>query len=232
MQNDVLLLTLTAASVGFVHTVLGPDHYLPFIVMAKARLWSWRKSFWVTVLSGIGHVGSSIVVGIIGIVAGYELSKVKGIESLRGDWAAWAFVLFGIVYMLYGIWRALYRKPHTHVHIHEDGEVHQHQHIHGDGHDHEHNRKLTPWVLFLIFVLGPCEPLIPLLMYPASQHNAGSVIAVATVFSLVTIATMVVIVFLGIKGLSFVRMKKLERWMHALAGAIILLSGLLILAGL
>jgi hypothetical protein len=39
-------------------------------------------------------------------------------------------------------------------------------------------------------------------------------------------------VYLGIRGLSFVRIHKLERWMHALAGAIVLLSGVLILAGL
>lgn len=232
MQNELLLLTLTAASLGFVHTALGPDHYLPFIFMSKARNWSWRKTLWVTGLSGVGHVGSSVVLGAIGIAAGLGLSKVEGIESMRGDWAAWAFVLFGLVYMIYGVWRALYRKPHTHAHLHADGEVHVHGHVHGDGHDHVHNKKLTPWVLFLIFVLGPCEPLIPLLMYPASQQNTFTVAAVATVFSLVTIATMIAIVFLGRKGLSFVRVKKLERWMHAVAGAIVLLSGVMILAGL
>ena len=90
MQNDMLLLTLTAASLGFVHTALGPDHYLPFIVMSKARKWSWRKTFWVTGLSGLGHVGSSVLLGAIGIAAGYGISKLEGIESMRGDWAAWA----------------------------------------------------------------------------------------------------------------------------------------------
>jgi sulfite exporter TauE/SafE len=200
--------------------------------MSKARHWSWRKTFWVTGLSGVGHVGSSIVVGAIGIAAGLGLSKLEGIESMRGDWAAWAFVLFGFVYMLYGIWRAIYRKPHTHMHLHEDGEAHVHGHVHGDGHDHVHNKKLTPWVLFLIFVLGPCEPLIPLLMYPAANHNAFAVVIVATIFSIITIATMITIVYLGIRGFTFVRVNKLERWMHALAGAIVLLSGVLILVGL
>jgi len=27
------------------------------------------------------------------------------------------------------------------------------------------------WALFLIFVFGPCEPLIPLIMYPAAKLN-------------------------------------------------------------
>lgn len=232
MSNEVILLSFAAASLGFVHTVLGPDHYLPFIFMAKARHWSWKKTSWVTGLSGLGHVGSSIVLGAIGIAAGLGLSKLEGIEAMRGNWAAYAFVLFGFIYMLYGIWRAFYRKPHSHVHVHEDGEVHVHEHVHGDGHDHVHNKKLTPWILFLIFVLGPCEPLIPLLMYPASSHNTFAIVTVAAIFSIITIATMMTIVFLGIRGLSFVRVKKLERWIHALAGAIILLSGVLILVGL
>jgi threonine/homoserine/homoserine lactone efflux protein len=69
-------------------------------------------------------------------------------------------------------------------------------------------------------------------MYPAAQHSTFSIIIVATIFSLVTIGTMLAIVFLGAKGLKFVKVSKMERWMHALAGAIVLLSGVLILVGL
>ena len=43
--------------------------------------------------------------------------------------------------------------------------------------------KTTPWVLFLIFVFGPCEPLIPLVMYPAAKHNIQGAIIVAILFS-------------------------------------------------
>ena len=33
MNIDLGLLLLTAASIGFIHTLLGPDHYLPFVAM-------------------------------------------------------------------------------------------------------------------------------------------------------------------------------------------------------
>ena len=36
MSSELYLLVVTAASVGFFHTLFGPDHYLPFIVMAKS----------------------------------------------------------------------------------------------------------------------------------------------------------------------------------------------------
>jgi hypothetical protein len=46
---------------------------------------------------------------------------------------------------------------------------------------------VTPWALFIIFILGPCEALIPLFMYPAAQNSNGVVIMVAIVFGLVTL---------------------------------------------
>ena len=40
MSPDISILLVTAASIGFIHTLTGPDHYLPFIVMSKARKWT------------------------------------------------------------------------------------------------------------------------------------------------------------------------------------------------
>ena len=63
-------------------------------------------------------------------------------------------------------------------------------------------------------------------MYPAAMHNLFGVILVATAFTIATIATMLTIIALSTWGLTFVRLGRLERYAHALAGAAILLSGL------
>ena len=34
---DINILIVTAISIGFIHTIIGPDHYLPFIVMGKSK---------------------------------------------------------------------------------------------------------------------------------------------------------------------------------------------------
>ena len=115
MTNEIILLAGTAASIGFFHTLLGPDHYLPFIFMAKARKWSMFKTSWVTVACGIGHVGSSILLGIIGFTFGIALGKLEMFEGIRGDLAAWAFVLFGLAYFIWGLRRAIVNKPHKHI---------------------------------------------------------------------------------------------------------------------
>ena len=86
-------------------------------------------------------------------------------------------------------------------------------------------RTLTPWVLFTIFVFGPCEPLIPLVMYPAAEHNMASVVVVASAFGLTTLVTMLAVVMTSVHGLRRIPVGSLERYSHALAGLAILLCG-------
>lgn len=224
-MEGITLLIVTAVSIGFVHTALGPDHYLPFIVMSKARNWSTAKTLRITILSGFGHVLSSVIIGLIGIAAGVAISKIEMFEGHRGDLAAWAFIVFGFVYFLWGLYRGIKNKPHSHPHIHNATEMHTHEHSHEENHIHDHKKNITPWILFTIFFLGPCEPLIPLLMYPAAQSSVMGTILVSLAFAVTTIGTMTLIVYLASMGIKIIKTDKIERYMHAIAGAMILLSG-------
>ncbi len=231
MSNEIIILLGTAATIGFIHTVLGPDHYLPFIVLSKARKWTITKTVVVTFLCGIGHVLSSIILGFIGIALGIAVFKLEAIESSRGEIAAWFLIAFGLTYFTWGIHRALRMRRHEHSHPHKNGETHSHDHEHISSHTHIHtskSRSLTPWVLFTIFVFGPCEPLIPLIMYPAASHNMASVALVASVFGAITISTMIGIVLASSYGLSKLSVSRLEKYSHALAGLAILLCGVAI----
>jgi sulfite exporter TauE/SafE len=231
MNTEITILCWTAASIGFVHTLFGPDHYLPFIVMNRARKWSAAKTAWITFACGLGHVLSSVFLGLLGIAFGIALMQLEAFEAFRGNLAAWALIGFGFAYMGWGIHRGVKNAPHRHLHLEEDGApVHSHNHEGRHSHPHEPSPKksITPWVLFTIFVLGPCEPLIPLLMYPAARHSLSGTILVALVFSAVTIATMMTVVLAASWGVRFARFGLLERWTHALAGGAICLSGLAI----
>jgi len=81
-------------------------------------------------------------------------------------------------------------------------------------------------VLFTVFLFGPCETLIPLLMYPAAKNNLSSLVFVTLVFGAVTIMTMMGVVLISSFGISFLSMKKIERFAHALTGMTILLCGI------
>lgn len=231
MSKELMILCVTAASIGFFHTIFGPDHYLPFVVMSKARKWSMAKTSLITFLCGIGHIMSSVVLGLVGVIFGIAVMKLEVFEAFRGNLAAWALIGFGLAYFVWGLRQAIKNKPHRHIHFHKDEDRHSHKHVHEHDHAHVHDetkRNITPWILFTIFVLGPCEPLIPILMYPAAKKSIIGLIAVTGIFGAVTIATMMSVVMLASLGIKILPLGKLERYSHALAGATICLSGLAI----
>ncbi len=231
MSQEIQILAITAASIGFVHTLIGPDHYVPFIMMAWARKWSLLKTTVITFLCGIGHVASSVVLGLVGVALGIAVGKLEMFESFRGNIAAWLLIAFGLVYFVWGLRRAYLNKPHTHKHLHSRDE-HIHEHTHNGEHIHVHDQpaevNITPWVLFTLFVFGPCEPLIPLIMYPAAKHSMPGMIIVTLVFGVVTISTMLAVTLLAVSGIQFTKLNRLERYTHAMAGATILICGLAI----
>lgn len=231
MSQDIAFLTITAATVGFLHTVLGPDHYIPFIAMSKARDWSIKKTVLITSACGLGHVLSSVVIGLVGIGFGIAVSELEIIESTRGEIAGWLLIGFGLAYLIWGLKKAFKNKPHTHIHIHENGTMHLHEHSHHKEHAHPHKeekKNITPWVLFTIFVFGPCEALIPIVMYPAATKSVSGLILVTSVFGITTIFTMLSIIVISLYGINLVNIGKLERYTHALAGGMILLCGIAI----
>jgi len=224
---EIQILVWTAISIGFVHTIIGPDHYLPFIMIGKAREWSLSKIIWITVLCGIGHVVGSVLLGVLGVVLGLSIGLLENVESVRGDLASWLLIGFGIAYAAWGLRIGLRATEHTHDHDH-DGHDHQHSHHHLGSHAHIHGnpKAVTPWALFIIFVLGPCEPLIPILMYPAAQGSWINLVWVTLAFGLTTIITMTTVVVIISKGLVNINLGFLDKYTHAIAGLIIALAGL------
>ena len=185
----------------------------------------------ITFLCGIGHVLSSVVLGLIGIFIGIEVKKLVAVESFRGNIAAWLFIAFGFVYMIISVRNLIRNKKHTHSHFHFGGQRHLHEHDHHKEHTHIHEDDVvntTPWILFLIFVFGPCEPLIPLVMYPAADSNIAGALIVSILFSVVTIGTMMSVVLAFKLGLNKINLKPVEKYSHLIAGAMIFFSGIAI----
>ncbi len=239
MTHELSILLVSAATLGLVHTLIGPDHYVPFVAMAGARRWSLARTLGITAICGVGHVLGSVILGTLGLALGWAVGGLEWFEGVRGNVAAWLLLGFGLAYTAWGLRQAARRRPHSHWHSHEDGTVHEHTHVHQQDHAHVHEaqasrgqrRSVTPWVLFVIFVFGPCEALIPMLMVPAAAGSWWGVALVVTVFGTVTIATMLAAVALGYLGVSRLPLGRLERYSHALAGLTLVACGLAIQLG-
>jgi hypothetical protein len=181
---------------------LAPDHWLPFVSIGRAQKWSSTKLAWVTFVSGIGHVGSSIVIGSIGLILGFSLTNLSSVESHRGQVAGRLLIGFGLAYPIWGL------KQVRHHHHHKIAS----------------KSSVTLWTLVAIFVLGPCEPLIPLMFVDAAQGWLA-VALVSSLFSIVTLIMMVGQALLGYVGIALMRFAKIEHYSHAAAGLIIAVTG-------
>ena len=225
MQSEMEILMIAAVSIASLHTVTGPDHYLPFIALSKSRGWSFSKTVGWTIICGCGHVWSSVLLGLGGAAIGWSLSKVSWMENVRGGIAGWVMLVFGFVYGVWGLYRAYKNNPHKHFDLQDDGSVYVYQHKHGEVVAPQDRHKVTPWVMFIIFILGPCEPMIPLLYFPAAKNSWSGMVILIVVYTLVTLLTMVTMVILGYWGIAFVKTEKLERYVHALGGLTIFICG-------
>lgn len=205
-MESLFALTLAAAGTGILHTILGPDHYLPFIALARARNWTVRRSVVFVVLCGLAHAFTAILLGVAGLWLGRSIGDVFYIDESRATIAAWALIFAGTVYALWGLHRA--RRETS-------GEA--------------ASVSIMGLTLFLVFFFGPCEPLIPFVMYAGGAEGLFAAIFAASAFTLATLATMLVIIMPATFGLarlsSATPLAGVVRYGHALAGVVIALCG-------
>ncbi|MFI1770588.1 hypothetical protein [Thalassobellus citreus] len=219
------LLCLTVIFISALHTFSGPDHYFPFIVLSRSKKWSLKKTILWTSLCGIAHVFSSVILGLLGILLGWTLSKTMNLESVRGGFASWILFLFGLGYVLYALYNLNKNKIHKHFHTTEEGEIYVFEHQHGQIVSSNRRFKVTPWVMFFIFASGPSEPMIPLIVYPAIDYSSFEVGVLIIIYTLATVLTMLTMVLIGFYGINLIKYKGFEKYIELISGAIILVSG-------
>ncbi|HYK76533.1 MAG TPA: hypothetical protein VEV16_06125 [Daejeonella sp.] len=225
MNVELITLVLSAITISCLHTATGPDHYLPFIVLSRARKWPIQKTIFWTILCGLGHIFSSVIIGLIGVLLGWQLARITWFQQIRGNFAGWCLLAFGILYLLWGLRQAYLNKPHKHFDVYDKGEIYVYEHTHGEIVYPQKRIRVTPWVLFAIFVMGPSEPLVPLLFYSGSHRSVAEIVILISVFALFTVLTMLSMVMMGYYGYSFIKTDKLERYVHAIGGGVVTLCG-------
>ncbi|HYH06925.1 MAG TPA: hypothetical protein VEK11_07635 [Thermoanaerobaculia bacterium] len=217
-MNDqwLLALMLTAATVGALHS-LGPDHWLPFAALARARNWTPLRTARLAILCGAGHVTVSAILGILAVMIGRETVEAFG-TSLH-DSAPYLLIAFGFVYLTLALWR-ISRHRLLHHAQHLDNVPHDH----GHGHHHDHGKALSEWGLFVLFCCDPCIALIPMIVAAASG-GWGAIAAVVVVYELATIAAIVILVHTAHAGTRKLKLAWIDRYGDAVAGVVIILLG-------
>ncbi|MBX2962631.1 MAG: hypothetical protein KF687_08975 [Cyclobacteriaceae bacterium] len=226
MNAELTTLLLSTIAISFVHTATGPDHYLPFIFFSRSRKWTLGTTAFWTILCGLGHVLSSVLIGLIGVFLGWQLSKIVAFQEVRGGLASWSLLILGVIYLIWGLIRAYQNRPHKHFDSYDGDDVYVYSHRHGEAVMPQNKMKVTPWILLAIFVMGPSEPIVPLLFYSGVTHSVSEVLMLTIVFTISTVGTMLGIVILGYYGYSLVKSDVIERYSSAIGGAVVTIAGI------
>ena len=208
--NHMGALLAASVSVAFFHA-LAPDHWLPFVALAKGSHWNMRRLGVITAVAGLGHVASSLLLGMIGLWAGWAVHRLEGTEAWRGSVAIWLLIGFGVAYALWGLKHAQHHHPH--VSVQDVAKAYAAR---------------RAWMVFAILVFGPCEPLIPL-MFLAYQYGFVAVVLVSLSFSLITVGLIVGQSCLGYAGVRVIHAPWVERYAHAIGGLVIILVAVFVL---
>ena len=84
MFDESMIIAGSAASIGFVHTILGPDHYLPLVAMAKTNGWSATKTASYVAVCGVSHLLGTILIGSLVFLLGFAFLNIETVQALRG----------------------------------------------------------------------------------------------------------------------------------------------------
>jgi hypothetical protein len=202
-MSSAFLLTLTATgfSIAALHAAI-PTHWLPFVLIGRARGWSRRRTLGAVALAGGGHILATTALGVALARFGWELNE-RFEAAFHGIVAA---LLIGL-----GAWLA-FRAPH------------------GRGCGHCAGQRLIPeptdraalWGLFLTLTLSPCELFLPVYL-TAAPYGWPGIAWLSAVLGIGALTGMLTLTWLTLHSAARVR------WLDRLDGRV--LGGLLALLG-
>jgi len=230
LASSAALPTLAAAS-GVLH-VLIPDHWLPFVLIGRARGLSLARVGYLSLLSALIHAGVSVGLGLAALGLGTQAAEGLGQSLTRVSPAL--LVGFGVLYAGWA-WR---KGGHFHPggsRLHprggacagDEGPGHpEHLHYHAD---QDLIRTQGGWSglgLAAIVGLNPCVVVLPLIV-AAAPGGAGGVSLVVLAYALPTTALTVGLSMLGVRLGHAIRLPAAARHAEAASGVLIALVGLL-----
>ena len=211
-----------AAVVGILH-MSAPDHWLTLCVLARNKKWAPKKLFGISFMTAIGHVGLSVVIGLVVVVIGLAFSHL--ISDYLDTGIGIAMVVGGLVV---GIIPLVRKNPHHHDHSHEHEHNHEHDHEHDEGRKYD---KLTSKIGYFAIIgaaLSPDPSIIPVYF---SAISAGFYFALelSVVFAVASVVTLLLLVQLGTMGLAKTLARIPEKYNDSMVGFVIMAVGIYVL---
>jgi nickel/cobalt exporter len=217
-------LLLAAGGVGLGHALL-PDHWLPLAVIGRTRRYSLARMARLSTLAGLAHVLVSLVLGGVIVAVGLQFrSSIQSAESAIVGSLLIATAVVLLVIDLTGVGHS------HHGHSHSHGHSHAHGHSHGHGPEPTGSPSLIQIVVSFGAAASPDLTILPVFL-AAAAAGAGAAVGSLIVFTLVTVATFVVLTLLATVGGYRICGEWLEKSGNLLTAGMLLILGVLVLTG-
>jgi nickel/cobalt exporter len=231
LETTAYVLLVTACGTALLHTFI-PDHWLPFVLIGRARAWSGRTTALVSGFSALIHVALSICLGLITLRIGLSAAEAVG-ESMHRAGAG-LLILFGLAYAGWA-WR---KGGHFHpggklLHSREQGgtcdgsEGHgnpEHLHYHADEGLIRGRPGWSAFWLALIVGANPCILVLPVMLATVGKGRFVFWLVVAA-YSLPAIILTVGLSVLGVVGGRRFHVPIAAKHMEMMSGLLIALLG-------
>jgi ABC-type nickel/cobalt efflux system permease component RcnA len=101
-QAGLWTLMVATFTLAATHTV-SPDHWFPFVMVGRANKWKVSWVLGLALLAGIGHVGTSVFIGLVGVFA--EKGVSKNIALFLENATPMLLIVFGFGYAAYALYK-------------------------------------------------------------------------------------------------------------------------------
>lgn len=226
-------LAATGFTVAFFHAAI-PTHWLPFVLVARARGWTQGKTLAVAAFAGLGHVALTSLLGLAIAWFGFQIDEHAG--ELFPKVAGGILLAIGLWYF-WRQWRGGVLHHHAPGGQHQPSERcgHEAEHSHWDeelkGSELVSNRT-GDWAaisgLFMMLTLSPCEGFLPVYL-SGVQYGWRGFFVLSGILAVATLAGMMLFTWLTLVGFAKLPVQKLERVEAGLLGVIFTVLGVMML---
>jgi nickel/cobalt exporter len=228
MQSPLLAtIALTGFTVAFFHAAI-PTHWLPFVLVARARRWSTRRALSVAALASLGHVVLTSLLGLLIAWFGFRL------ESSFAQWFSW--IAGGALLCIAAYYFIRQARGLGVCHHRVTGGSHQpnrdcgHEHVHEPSHweaelegsnlvSERSGDGAAVGGLFLLLTLSPCEAFLPIYLSGVQFGWLGFWI-LSGILAAATFLAMLLFIWLSLVGLDRLGVRSFERYEAALLGSV------------
>lgn len=198
------MITLIAGSLtlSVLHALI-PNHWLPVLAIARKENWSVNKATKVTLIAGLAHALSTVLIGFIIGVAGIQLAA--NLNYFTAYIAPSVLISLGVFFIY---------QHHTHKHFH----LHRHKEIVSD------KKVIVSLVVAMFF--SPCFE-IEAYFLMAGARGLWLVSLIALLYTVVTVGGMVIWVSITYRGLLKLNWHTLEHNAGIITGITLVLTGIL-----